>query len=266
MKIPFLDLFSGNGGDPGRERIDLLKVGEEDPIFLEQFKSLRSKLEYKMDTLGWKVIGVTSTIAGEGKTLMCAKVAASLARTKRKAVLLVDADIRKADLSRGFGIPVHPGLTEHLLGAATLPDVVRTTAVSGLYIIPSGTSVTASADLLAGDGFRVFIEEIRKHSPLVLLDTPPVLPVADTMSMREQLDGLIFVYRAGSTPLAMFRQATEEIGEKKILGVVLNGVEPKSERYYGKYYGDYYGKYSASPAAKESKETKETEQTKETGE
>lgn len=240
MKIPFLDLFTGNGADPGRERVDLLKVGEEDPIFLEQFKALRSKLEYRMDVLGWKVIGVTSTIAGEGKTLTCAKVAVSLARTKRKAVLLVDADIRKADLSKGFGTPVHPGLTEYLLGAAAFPDVVRKSAVPGLDTVSSGTSVPAPADLLAGDGFRAFIEEARKRYHIVLLDTPPILPVADTMSMRERLDGLIFVYRAGFTPLAMFKQATEDIGEKKILGVVLNGVEPKSERYYGKYYGHYY--------------------------
>ncbi len=240
MKIPFLDLFSGNGADPGRERIDLLKVGEEDPIFLEQFKALRSKLEYKLDTLAWKVIGVTSTIAGEGKTLTCAKVAVSLARTKRKAVLLVDADIRKADLSKGFGTPVHHGLTEYLLGAAAFTDVVRKSAVPGLDTVSSGTSVAAPADLLAGDGFRAFSDEARKRYDLVLLDTPPILPVADTMSMRERLDGLIFVYRAGFTPLAMFKQATEEIGEKKILGVVLNGVEPKSERYYGKYYGHYY--------------------------
>ncbi|MDA8177991.1 MAG: CpsD/CapB family tyrosine-protein kinase [Desulfobacteria bacterium] len=240
MKIPFLDLFTGNGADPGRERVDLLKVGEEDPIFLEQFKALRSKLEYRMDVLGWKVIGVTSTIAGEGKTLTCAKVAVSLARTKRKAVLLVDADIRKADLSKGFGTPVHPGLTEYLLGAAAFPDVVRKSAVPGLDTVSSGTSVPAPADLLAGDGFATFIEEARKRYHIVLLDTPPILPVADTMSMRERLDGLIFVYRAGFTPLAMFKQATEDIGEKKILGVVLNGVEPKSERYYGKYYGHYY--------------------------
>ncbi len=242
MKIPFLDSFSGNGTDPGRERIDLLKVGEEDQIFLEQFKALRSKLEYKLDMLAWKVIGVTSTIAGEGKTLTCAKVAVSLARTKRKAILLVDADIRKADLSKGFGIPVHPGLTEYLLGAAAFPDVVRKSAVPGLDTVSSGTSVPAPADLLAGDGFRIFIEEARKRYDLVLLDTPPILPVADTMSMREQLDCLIFVYRAGFTPLAMFQQATEEIGEKKILGVVLNGVEPKSERHYGHYYGHYYTK------------------------
>ena len=242
MKIPFLDLFTGNGADPGRERIDLLKVGEEDQIFLEQFKALRSKLEYRMDMLGWKVIGVTSAIAAEGKTLTCAKVAVSLARTKRKAVLLVDADIRKADLSKGFGAPLHPGLTEYLLGVAAFPDVVRKSAVPGLDTVSTGTSVAAPADLLAGDGFRAFIEEARKRYDLVLLDPPPILPVADTMSMRERLDGLIFVYRAGFTPLAMFKQATEEIGEKKILGVVLNGVEPKSERYYGKYYGHYYTK------------------------
>jgi capsular exopolysaccharide synthesis family protein len=250
MKIPFLDLFTGNGADPGRERIDLLKVGEEDPIFLEQFKALRSKLEYRMDMLGWKVIGVTSTIAGEGKTLTCAKLAVSLARTKRKAVLLVDADIRKADLSKGFGTPVAPGMTEYFLGAVPFPDVVRKSAVPGLDTVSSGTSVAAPADLLAGDGFRGFIEEARKRYDIILLDTPPILPVADTMSMRERLDGLIFVYRAGYTPLAMFQQATEEVGEKKILGVVLNGVEPKSERYYGKYYGHYY----TSPKNKEAGE------------
>jgi len=237
MKIPFLDMFSGNGASPGRNRFDLLNVGEEDPIFLEQFKVLRSKLEYKADTLGWKVIGFTSSIAGEGKTLTCAKVAASLARTQRKKVLLVDADIRKADLSKGFGGAVHPGLTEHILGASPFPGIVRKTTVPGLDTVSSGTAVSAPADLLAGDGFGAFIVEARRMYDIVLLDTPPILPVADTMSMRERLDGLVFVYRVGHTPLSMFRQATEEIGEKKILGVVLNGVEPKSERYYGRYYG-----------------------------
>jgi capsular exopolysaccharide synthesis family protein len=240
MKIPFFDLFLGNGADPERERIDLLKEGEDDPIFLEQFKALRSKLEYKLDILGWKVIGVTSAIAGEGKTLTCAKVAVSFARTKRKAVLLVDSDIRKADLTKGFRTPVHPGMTECLLGAVAFPDVVRKSEVPGLDTVSSGTSVAAPADLLAGDGFPRFIEEARKRYDLVLLDTPPIIPVADTMAMRDRLDGLIFVYRAGYTPLTMFKQAVEEIGEKKILGIVLNGVEQKSDRYYGRYYGHYY--------------------------
>jgi len=240
MKMPSFKISRGNDANRAHGRVDLLNIGEEDPIFLEQFKVLRSKLEYKLDTLAWKTIGITSSIAGEGKTLTCAKVAMSLARTKRKAVLLVDADIRKADLTNGFGTPRHPGLTEYLLGAANLPMIVRENVVSGLDMVSSGTSVAAPADLLSGDGFRCFTEDVRKRYDIILLDTPPILPVADTMSMRERLDGLIFVYRAGFTPLAMFKQATEEIGEKKILGVVLNGVEPKSERYYGKYYGHYY--------------------------
>ena len=250
MKIPSFKLFKGNGAGPDRERVDLLKVGEEDQVFLEQFKALRSKLEYKLDMLAWKVIGITSSIAGEGKTLTCAKLAVSLARTKRKLVLLVDADIRKADLSKGFGNPRHPGLTEYLLGGAVFENIVRKSAAPGLDTVSSGSSVAAPADLLAGDCFRIFIEEARKRYDLVLLDTPPILPVADTMSMRDQLDGLIFVYRAGITPLQMFQQATEEIGEKKILGVVLNGVEPKSERYYGKYYGHYYTSLKNKEAGK----------------
>ena len=250
MKFPSFNRFKRNGVGPVPERVDLLKVGEEDLVFLEQFKALRSKLEYKLDMLEWKVIGVTSSIAGEGKTLTCAKLAVSLARTKRKAVLLVDADIRKADLSKGFGNSRHPGLTEYLLGAAAFTDIARKSSVPGLETVSSGSSVPAPADLLAGDAFRIFVEEARKRYDLVLLDTPPILPVADTMAMRDRLDGLIFVYRAGHTPLQMFQQATEEIGEKKILGVVLNGVEPKSDRYYGKYYGHYYTSLKNKEAGK----------------
>lgn len=250
MKQHFRRFFSGNGTKPESGRFDLLKIGEEDPIFLEQFKALRSKIEYKMDMLSWKVIGVTSSIAGEGKTLTCAKVAVNLARTKRKSILLVDADVRKADLSKGLSGSSHPGLTEYLLGAAAFAAVVRKTTVPGMDLVPTGTSVSAPADLLAGDGFGAFIREARSRYDLVLLDTPPILPVADTMSMRERLDGLVFVYRVGYTPLPMFRQATEEIGEKKILGVVLNGVEPKSARYYGRYYGQYYTKSTRDPVSR----------------
>lgn len=242
MKIPFLNriLFTGNGVRQEAGPANLLSAGENDQIFREHFKALRSKLEYKAEMLGWKVLGVTSSIAGEGKTLTCVKTAVSVASTKRKKVLLVDADIRKADLSRGVGNPIQPGLTEYLLGNTDIRNVLRKSKVPGLDTISSGTSVPAPADLLAGDGFRVFIREARERYDLVLLDTPPVLAVADTMAMREQVDGFMFIYRVGYTPLSMFRQATEEIGEKKILGVVLNGVAPKSERYYGRYYGHYY--------------------------
>ena len=220
----------------------ILKKGEEDQFFGEQFKALKAKFEYKVDMLKLKVVAVTSAIAGEGKTLSCANLAMNLASSGRKKVLLIDVDLRKADLARGLNIPPLPGLSEFLSGTVSLKDVLRNTLVSGLYVIPAGTRIAAPADLLAGDKFRSFLADIRDHFDVVLLDTPPILPVADTLSLKDQVDGFIFLYRTGFTPHHMFKQAVEEIGEKNVIGVVLNGVEPYKEKYYQRYYGKYYKK------------------------
>jgi Mrp family chromosome partitioning ATPase len=75
---------------------------------------------------------------------------------------------------------------------------------------------------------------------MILLDTPPVLPVADTPTIRDRTDGFLLVYRVSVTPYTMLRQAMEELGEKNVLGAVLNGVEVASDSYYRKYYGSYY--------------------------
>jgi capsular exopolysaccharide synthesis family protein len=201
---------------------------------------------------GWKAFGVTSSVANEGKTLCCTKVAASMASTKRKKVLLVDADNRKADLSRGMGIAGLPGLTDFLLGTASLTDVIRKTSLNGLFTVSSGGDVPVPADLLAGERFRFFLEEARSVFDMLFLDLPPVISVSDAMAVRDRLDGFIFIYRFGFTPITLFQQASEEIGEKKILGVVLNCAEPKSEKYYKNYYGKYY--VSSKPGGKEEQE------------
>jgi Mrp family chromosome partitioning ATPase len=97
-------------------------------------------------------------------------------------------------------------------------------------------------DLLSGERFRGFLKETRELFDIVLLDTPPVIPVSDTHALRDLVDGFILLYRLGHTPHPLFKQAMDDIGEKKVLGVVLNGVEPQSERYYQRYYGSYYKK------------------------
>jgi Mrp family chromosome partitioning ATPase len=95
---------------------------------------------------------------------------------------------------------------------------------------------------LAGDKFRSFLQEMRGKFDVVILDTPPILPVADTMSLRDQVDGFILIFRIGFTPYVMLQQALEEIEKSKILGVVLNGVELQKYKYYQRYYGEYYQK------------------------
>jgi len=247
IKFPF---FRKNG-KPSRARcpVDILEVGKEDPLFNEKFKGLRAMVEQKVDLHQVKILGITSSVAGEGKTITCANLGRSLASTGRKKVLVVDVDIRKADLTHGMGARRTPGLTEYLLGGATLRQILRSTQVPNLSLIPSGIEVNSPADLLAGDKFKSFLQEIRTSYDLILLDTPPVLPVADTPTIRDLTDGFLLVYRAGFTPYTMFRQAMEELGEKHLFGAVLNGVEVASDSYYRKYYGAYY---QQKPAGEES--------------
>jgi capsular exopolysaccharide synthesis family protein len=238
IDFPF---FRKNGKPPGARRAnDLFAVGKEDPLFNEKFKGLRAMVEQKADLHQIRLLGITSSIANEGKTVTCAQLGRSLESTGRKKVLLVDVDIRKADLSHGMGARRSPGLTEFLLGGATLPQILRATRFPNLSLITSGSEVNSPADLLAGEKFKSFLQQIRSSYDMILLDTPPVLPVADTPTIRDLTDGFLFVYRVGHTPYTMLRQAMEELGEKNVLGAVLNGVEVASDSYYRKYYGNYY--------------------------
>ncbi len=239
MKIPFL---KSNEDASGKMPNGSLLFGNDDQVFTEQFKALRAKFEYRADMLRCKVVAVTSAIAGEGKTISTVNLAMNLASSGRKKVLLVDADLRKSDLAKGMKISPLPGLAEYLAGSVNLKDILKNSFAAGLYVVPGGMRISDPGDLLAGERFRTFLKEVRDHFDIILLDTPPILPVSDTLALRELVDGFIFVYRSGFTPHPMFRQAVEEIGDKNILGVVLNGVKPESQKYYQRYYGKYYRK------------------------
>jgi capsular exopolysaccharide synthesis family protein len=194
---------------------------------------------------GYKVIAISSAVAGEGKTVSTVNLASNLASTGRKKVLLIDLDLRKSDLAKGLRFPSTPGMVELLEGSASLNEVLRFVVAQGLHVIPSGKRVSDPWGLLSGEKFRIFLQELRGQYDVILLDTAPMLPVSDTLVLRELVDGIVLVHRLGYTPHNLFRQVLEDVGEKKLLGVLLNGVEPQSERYYQKYYGKYYMKKEA---------------------
>ncbi len=233
---------------------DMQKI---DPFYNELFKGLRAKVEYKIDMVELKVLAVTSAIAGEGKTLTSINLASSMASTGRKKVLLIDLDLRKASIAGVLGVESSPGLTEYLWGMVPKENVIRKTSIPGLFLIPGGRTMSSPADTLAGDKFRFFLKEVRSMFDLVVLDTPPVLPVPDAVTIAEQVDSFLLLFRLNHTPYKLFRQATEELGERKILGVVLNGEEKKSDKYYSRYYGKYY-----KPARVEVKAEATTEEKK----
>jgi capsular exopolysaccharide synthesis family protein len=214
-------------------------------IFLEQFKALRAKFEFQANMHSYKVVAVTSAIAEEGKTLTSANLAANLASVGRKKVLLIDTDMRKSDIAPMFNAPLKPGLKEFLTGSASLDNIILSSnSAKGFSLISGGGRGKVPSDLLAGESFRSFLQEMRSRFDIVLLDTPPILPVADTLSIRDQVDGFILIFRIEYTPYVMLQQALEEIGKNKIIGVVLNGVKLQKYKYYQRYYGEYYHKKS----------------------
>jgi capsular exopolysaccharide synthesis family protein len=238
MKIPFLNHREEPSGMPSRASL----FRSTDLIFNEQFKNFSARFEYNVDVRGLKTVAVTSSIAGEGKTVSTVNLAMNLASTGRKKVLLVDFDLRKSDLARGLRIPPRPGMAEYLSGSASLEDTIRYGLAKGLHVIPSGAQIAAPWELITGDRFRGFLKDIRDTYDVILLDTPPIVPVSDSLALREVVDGFILVYRLGYTPHTLFRRTMEDIGEPKLLGVLLNGEEPQSQRYYQRYYGKYYMK------------------------
>ena len=238
MKIYSLPLKEETMFASGRS--DILHLRAIDPYYYEMVKGLRAKVEYKMDTLNLRVLAVSSAVAGEGKTLTAIQVAANMASTGRKNVLLMDMDLRKSDIARELGIASDPGLSEFLSGSVPKEKIVRNSVVPGLSVIVGGKTISSPVDMLAGEKFRSLLRELREQFDLVILDTPPILPVPDAVTISEQVDAFILLFRFGHTPHQLFHKAIEDLGERKILGVVLNGEEKKPDKYYHKYYGKYY--------------------------
>lgn len=224
---------------------DVFKMRKVDPFYYELFKGLRAKIEHKIDLVELQVLAVTSAVAGEGKTLTAINLAANMASTGRKKVLLVDLDLRKSSISKELGFAPDSGLSEYLLGTAPREKIVRSTSLPGLFVVAGGRPISSPADLLAGDQFRSLLRAFREQFDLVILDTPPILPVPDALTVSEQVDAFILLFRLRHTPYHLLRQAVEELGDRKIMGVVLNGEEKKSDKYYSRYYGNYYRKSGA---------------------
>jgi len=213
---------------------------DNDPFYTEIMRGLRARVEHRIDTTGFRALGVTSAVAGEGKTITAIQLAVNMASTGRKKVLLMDLDLRKSDIAREMRIGATPGLSEYLSGPVSREEIIRITSIRGLYLVPAGKPVPSPVDMLAGEKFRSFIKELRGHFDLLILDTPPILPVPDVLTVSEQLDAFILIFRLSYTPYKLLRQAVDELGTGRIMGVVLNGDEKKSDKYYSRYYGNYY--------------------------
>lgn len=206
-------------------------------VLVEQFRSLAASL-HRLQVNGMpKVLMVTSTDPGEGKTLSSLNLALTLSESYQQRVLLIDADLRRPSIREVSQLGNTPGLSEGLKAPADKKlSVIPLTKT--LTLLPAGTPDPNPMSSLTSPRMRRIIDEAAQRFDWVVLDAPPIGPVADASLLASMVDGAVFVVRAGRTSFAAVERAVESLGRDRILGVILNGVDAGESAPYGRYYGD----------------------------
>jgi len=211
----------------------------------ESYRMLRANLQLSNPDESPKVLLITSAFPGEGKTLTTANLGMSLAKMGEK-VLVVDGDLKRPRLHPLFLQSREPGLvdylTSHELEAEVPPWLVRSTEHDNLWIVTCGRRAPNSAELLGSQRMRLLLKGWRETYDLVLIDSAPIISVADSLILAREVDGLIMVVRAHQTKERAVEQVRDRLTQTgvSLLGVVLNDVD------YSKQYGAYYYYYHYS--------------------
>jgi protein-tyrosine kinase len=235
-------------GAPAVKRGDTSRlVVLDDPrsFAAEAYRVLRTNLHYANPDAPIRRLLVTSAGAGEGKSTTAANLAVCFAQADR-AVLLVDADLRRPVINTLFRQPATPGLSSYLVGDALLDAVIQKTAVPNLSIVASGPAPPNPAELVGSRRMREFLDAASERFDMVLLDSPPVLAVSDVGALVPMTDGALLVVGSGQAARLALRRAKEAIQavQGRIVGAVLNRFDARAQGYSRRYYDRYESYYT----------------------
>jgi len=234
----------------------IASTDEQNPqknTLIENFRVIRTNM-LSMGALTKQphVVMVTSAMPKEGKTVVSSNLAASFALTGAKT-LLIDTDLRRGRLHRLFGYRKEPGLSNVLLGEATLEQAFRPGNHENLTILSAGRHLETGTELLGSPGFAALVADLRTQFDRIVIDTPPVLGLSETSIMQNLVDGVLFVIWTGHTPIRGIRSAIETLRANgaNFYGFVLNRLDLNATQNYYQYYyysQDYYYQHALENA------------------
>jgi len=206
----------------------------------EQYRILRTNLQAMSDKkTPSKVVTITSSIHGEGKTITSINLGVTFAHDLGKnSILLVDADMRKGTMSRTLGLEASKGLSDLLMnGMAVEETLLRVSGIENLHVLPAGSRPHNPAELLGSAKLKSIISDLRKNYDYVIFDAPPVIPVTDAGVLAVQTDGVIMVAQAGRTQRGVIIHAQDRLNtiKARVLGYVLTNIEYHIPEYIYRY-------------------------------
>lgn len=253
LGLSHLGLLPAMGGKVFSGNYPLLNNGVP-PNFSEAFRAIRTNVLFSSAQEGSRSVVVTSTGPGEGKSMVAANLAISLAQAGQR-VLLIDADMRKPKVHEIFAVSQEPGLSNLLVGNAKASESVRKTGVPGLWVLAAGRTPPNPAELVGSQRFREFLTSIKEHFEWVIIDSPPVMAVTDAALVAHQTSGVLFVVGAEMTSRHAAKRALDQLEQAhaRFVGAVLNRVDLEHNayyysQYYRREYSDYYQKDARTPS------------------
>jgi capsular exopolysaccharide synthesis family protein len=212
----------------------LVCLTDSESLAAEKFRFLGIRLQHLRRDRPLKKVLITSTIPQEGKSMVSANLACSLARRTQQKTLLIEGDVRRPTLSQMFGLGPIPGICECLQGERALVKSIYRLEGPGLWFLPAGVAPKNPLELLQSGELPAMMEPLTAWFDWVIIDSPPVMPLADTSLWMRMADGVLLVVRQGITEKRQLQRGLEALEPKKLIGALLNGSKRRSESDY--YY------------------------------
>jgi non-specific protein-tyrosine kinase len=222
--------------DPSSARSEVISASTPDSHHAEAYRQVQTSMQFMDADRATKVVVVTSCVPEEGKSTTACNLAISLSEAGKR-VLLIDGDLRRPRAARYLGLPSGAGLTSVLVGQAELDDVVQSWNNNTFDVLASGPVAPNPSKLVGSQHMRQLLDRLRERYDMVLIDAPPVLPVADAVMLASAADGAVLVVRHGKTRRDQLVKAAATLrrAEVDVLGAVLNFAPRRGPDSY--YYG-----------------------------
>jgi capsular exopolysaccharide synthesis family protein len=220
----------------------LVCLVDRESLAAEKFRFLGVRLRQLRQNRPLKKVLITSSIPQEGKSMVAANLACTLARRHQQKTLLLDGDLRRPALSQAFGLGKLPGLCDWLQGEPGPMRNIYRLEGPGCWFLPAGSSPKNALELMQSGRLPALMDQLAAWFDWIVIDSPPVLPLGDTSIWSRLADGVLLVTRQGATQKRQLQRGLEAIEQSKLIGALLNGSREAATT-------DYYSRYVPSAAA-----------------